>query len=67
MLPIHEAARANKLDCFKFLLKRGGKVSDSDNYGRSPLHHAAVGGGLSCLHHILEMSVSPNIVDSKFL
>lgn len=38
ILPVHEAAYCDKLDCLKFLLKNGAKLSDKDNDDRTPLH-----------------------------
>ncbi len=38
LLPVHEAASHDRLNCFKFLLKNGAKISDKDIIGRTSMH-----------------------------
>lgn len=38
--PVHDAAGANQLQCLQFLLKRGVKITSSDNRGETPMHKA---------------------------
>lgn len=36
--PVHEAVCHNKLDCLKYLMRKGTKKNAMDNHRRTPLH-----------------------------
>ena len=53
--PIHEAARHGKLECLKFLHRKGSKLDTPDSEGRTPLHK--VGSVSHCTYNIVRVFV----------
>jgi len=62
--PMHLAAAFNRMDAVQFLLGKGVRVDVRDEYGRKPLHYAAMQGSIEMVKHlVMEMNDNPWVKD----
>ena len=57
-MPIHTAAKSNKVDAIKLLMQHGASASDKDNEGFSPLLYATWTGNIEAMQLLLSYGAS---------
>ena len=61
---LHEAARNNKIECFRALIELGADVNAVTAHGNTPLHIACLNGHASCADALCKAGAKLDVLDS---
>ena len=61
---LSEAARKNKIECFRALIELGADVNAVTAYGNTPLHIACLNGHVSCADALCKAGAKLDVLDS---
>jgi ankyrin repeat protein len=68
LIPLHAAARSNRLDCLKLLLDRGANIEQKATYNKEEraLHVAAMADAKACTLELLKRGADFGAIDTEF-
>jgi ankyrin repeat protein len=64
---LHVSATENRVECIKYLLKKGAAVNVQDNNGNTPLHYAASKGNIALCFMLIASGADPTIRNTENL
>ncbi|KAL7297984.1 hypothetical protein TKK_0008994 [Trichogramma kaykai] len=62
---LHLSSLSNRLNCIKFLLKRGADINSSNMYGETPLYSAVINGRREAVRLLLQYKANINAVTTR--